>query len=318
MRRADGTVVPPSRRTLPNPPAAAAATISSAAKRNDREFRPAGNRRESRETTDSGGKGSRDPSPIKPSKSLHAKLNIPANPAQRISPSSSVGAAGLANQDFRKASLRQPESGTSSPADDDEALADAEMQAYIKRRRARAASSRKDDMADVIAFPEDIDPVEPMAQRAFIKQRLSALSDYERKEILDYDAIYFAPTREITRPAGPKGETYNHGYDDERGDYHVVEGDHMCYRYEVGGVLGKGSFGQVVQARDHKSGQSVAVKIIRNKKRFHTQALVEVKILQQLCEWVGHYWFMNERTWMAEDKADTCCRTPKISITWSG
>jgi dual specificity tyrosine-phosphorylation-regulated kinase 2/3/4 len=78
---------------------------------------------------------------------------------------------------------------------------------------------------------------------------------------------------------------YNHGYDDERGDYLVVEGDHLCYRYEVVGVLGKGSFGQVVHCRDHKTGGSVAVKIIRNKKRFHAQALVEVKILQQIVEW---------------------------------
>lgn len=287
MRRADGSLVPPSRRTLPNPPAAAAATISSAAKRNSREFRPAGNRRESKDTTDSGDKGSRDASPIKPSKSLHAKLNLPPNSAQRISPSSSVGAPGMAGQGFRKASLKQPESGNSSPADDEEALADNEMQAYIKRRRARAATSRKDDMADVTAFPEDVNPAEPIPQRTFIKQRLPTLSDYERKEVLDYEHIFFSPTREIVRPVGANGATYNHGFDDERGDYLVVEGDHMCYRYEVGSILGKGSFGQVVQARDHKTGQSVAVKIIRNKKRFHTQALVEVKILQQLCEWVG-------------------------------
>ena len=30
----------------------------------------------------------------------------------------------------------------------------------------------------------------------------------------------------------------------------------------------------------------VAVKIIRNKKRFHAQALVEVKILKDLVQWV--------------------------------
>jgi dual specificity tyrosine-phosphorylation-regulated kinase 2/3/4 len=52
-------------------------------------------------------------------------------------------------------------------------------------------------------------------------------------------------------------------------------------------VLGKGSFGQVLGCRDHQTGGNVAVKIIRNKKRFHAQALVEVKILQQLVEWVS-------------------------------
>lgn len=44
--------------------------------------------------------------------------------------------------------------------------------------------------------------------------------------------------------------------------------DHMVYRYEILEVLGKGSFGQVVKCYDHKTDQMVAVKIIRNKKRY--------------------------------------------------
>ena len=282
-RRADGGILPPSRRTLPNPPAAAAATISSSAKRSSREFRPAGSRRESKENSESE-IGSRNTSPIKPSKSMHSKLSIPATSSvpSRISPSSSVGAPGMG---FRKSSL-VAESPSSSPAEDEEALADAEMQAYVKRRRARAQTSKKDDMADVIEFPSDIEPAEGVPQRAFIKNRLSRMTDFERKEVLDYEKIYFSPSKEIIRKPDSKGVSYNHGYDDERGDYLVVEGDHMCYRYEVGHILGKGSFGQVVQARDHVTGQSVAIKIIRNKKRFHAQALVEVKILEQLREWV--------------------------------
>ncbi|XP_077374235.1 uncharacterized protein LOC144016793 isoform X1 [Festucalex cinctus] len=55
--------------------------------------------------------------------------------------------------------------------------------------------------------------------------------------------------------------------------------DHIAYRFEVLEVIGKGSFGQVLKCLDHKTNELVAVKMIRNKKRFHHQALVELKIL---------------------------------------
>lgn len=45
--------------------------------------------------------------------------------------------------------------------------------------------------------------------------------------------------------------------------------DHVLYRFEILAILGKGSFGQVVKAFDHKTKAAVAIKIIRNKKRFH-------------------------------------------------
>ena len=43
--------------------------------------------------------------------------------------------------------------------------------------------------------------------------------------------------------------------------------DHLAYRFEILEVIGKGSFGQVIRALDHKTDQQVALKIIRNKKR---------------------------------------------------
>lgn len=74
----------------------------------------------------------------------------------------------------------------------------------------------------------------------------------------------------------------NHGYDDERGDYKTVTHDHLAYRYEVVDLLGRGSFGQVLKCLDHKTKMLKAVKVIRNKKRFHHQALIELKILEHL------------------------------------
>ncbi|KAI8593272.1 kinase-like domain-containing protein, partial [Geranomyces variabilis] len=75
---------------------------------------------------------------------------------------------------------------------------------------------------------------------------------------------------------------YNHGYDDSRGDYYLTKHDHINYRYEILSLLGKGSFGQVVKCFDHKTKCNVALKIIRNKKRFERQGAVEVKVLERL------------------------------------
>lgn len=58
--------------------------------------------------------------------------------------------------------------------------------------------------------------------------------------------------------------------------------DHISYRYEILEVIGKGSFGQVIKALDHMTNKHVAIKIIRNKKRFHHQGLVEVRILDRI------------------------------------
>ena len=42
-----------------------------------------------------------------------------------------------------------------------------------------------------------------------------------------------------------------------------VPHDHIAYRYEILEVIGRGSFGQVIRALDHKTNTQVAIKIIR-------------------------------------------------------
>ncbi|KAI1948559.1 serine/threonine protein kinase, CMGC, dual-specificity [Ophidiomyces ophidiicola] len=136
--------------------------------------------------------------------------------------------------------------------------------------------------------------LEDLRRRASPKERASSsqalkvanLNIFERGEIIDFKDIYFCGTHKAKKLVGDlNASTANFGYDDDRGDYNIVIGDHLAYRYEIVDVLGKGSFGQVVRCVDHKTGTLVAVKIIRNKKRFHQQALVEVNILQKLKEW---------------------------------
>lgn len=58
--------------------------------------------------------------------------------------------------------------------------------------------------------------------------------------------------------------------------------DHLDYRYEIVKKLGKGSFGIVVRAFDHKLKEFVALKVLKNKKRLYKQGLVEAKLIETL------------------------------------
>jgi hypothetical protein len=131
------------------------------------------------------------------------------------------------------------------------------------------------------------------------------ITPYEQREIVDYPEIYFAGAAGVEKVGTPRRRTgaeglspydphrqnltredengyFNHGYDDSRGDYYLTHHDHVAYRYEIMALLGKGSFGQVAKCYDHKKKCNVALKIIRNKKRFEKQGVVEVKVLDKL------------------------------------
>lgn len=80
--------------------------------------------------------------------------------------------------------------------------------------------------------------------------------------------MFFVGAAAAAKVLGSSSKPNNYGYDDDRGDYNIVINDHICYRFEIVDKLGAGSFGQAVKCFDHKTRQMVAVKIIRNKKRF--------------------------------------------------
>ncbi|KAI8878194.1 kinase-like protein [Backusella circina FSU 941] len=111
------------------------------------------------------------------------------------------------------------------------------------------------------------------------------LSQYEHAEIVNYTEIYFVGHQSKKHPATLEQPQLNFGFDDEKGDYKTVMHDHLAYRYEILEELGEGSFGQVLKCFDHKTQSTVAIKLIRNKKRFYAQAKTEVKILGNLVDW---------------------------------
>lgn len=165
--------------------------------------------------------------------------------------------------------------------DKDDHVAEEEMRKLALRRKETELAARTLDALRKRATPKErVGPQEAI--------RIAMLNIYERGEIIDYPDVYFCGTQNASKVQGDLNSNVpNFGYDDDRGDYTIVVGDHLSFRYEVVDVLGKGSFGQVVRCIDHKTGVLVAIKIIRNKKRFHQQALVEVDILQKLREWVS-------------------------------
>ena len=106
------------------------------------------------------------------------------------------------------------------------------------------------------------------------------LTNNEVSEILSYKLVYYLGVK-ADKIKGDLSQP-NYGYDDERNDYKIVPSDHLDYRYEVLDVIGKGAFGRVIRCLDHKEGTQVAVKIIRNARKFHRQAMVEIQVLKTL------------------------------------
>jgi dual specificity tyrosine-phosphorylation-regulated kinase 2/3/4 len=242
-------------------------------------------------------------SPSKGFKMLTPKMSLPA---ARSSASQSVHQGNNSPSSSRQ-SLSTPSPSPTS-IDEEELLGDEEMMHYIRRQQTKkmANGASQKELDDLLAFPDPLPPGQALSPAGILPHRLQLifypdmqyspavlqssqvqyLSQYERKEILDFPSVYCFGARSKKKPATPENTTNNFGYDDERGDYLVVNHDHLAYRYEIIDILGKGSFGQVLHCRDHCTGESVAIKIIRNKKRFHHQALVEIKILDNLRKWV--------------------------------
>jgi dual specificity tyrosine-phosphorylation-regulated kinase 2/3/4 len=107
-----------------------------------------------------------------------------------------------------------------------------------------------------------------------------ALTEYELRELPSYSEVYFIGDQNY-KIHGSLREI-NWGYDDEEANYKVMQGDHLAYRYEVLGTIGRGSFGIVLRCFDHKHKEVVAVKILKNKHKFHDQGNIEIQLLKEI------------------------------------
>ncbi|WFD44915.1 dual-specificity kinase [Malassezia psittaci] len=95
--------------------------------------------------------------------------------------------------------------------------------------------------------------------------------------------LAFNPRRVLTKPSKPM---YNDGHDNEDSDYILYVNDWLGteegHRYLILDVLGQGTFGQVVKCQNMSTHEIVAVKVIKNKKAYFNQSMMEVTILETL------------------------------------
>jgi dual specificity tyrosine-phosphorylation-regulated kinase 2/3/4 len=120
----------------------------------------------------------------------------------------------------------------------------------------------------------------PVSPLVVIGKFNDKLTRYELAEILKFPQVWCIGLE--ANKIKSSGSSDNFGYDDENNDYKAVMHDHIGYRYELFEILGKGSFGHVYRVFDYKHKTFCALKIIKNKKRFNQQALVEIDILRTL------------------------------------
>lgn len=125
---------------------------------------------------------------------------------------------------------------------------------------------------EIATFQEPLISKVMKGREALIRHH-EELTQQEHSEIWQYEDVYFL---------GLDAQKRREDFTDKKGFYSVVENDHLAFRYEVKKVLGKGSFGTVVEAYDHKREESVAVKLLKNRAVQKKHAEQELKLLEKV------------------------------------
>ncbi len=92
----------------------------------------------------------------------------------------------------------------------------------------------------------------------------SKMTPFELAESSAYE-VYYTGQRRIH---------LQENFTDAESEPIVHVGDSIAYKYEVVGSLGRGSFGKVFKAYDHKKKEYVALKIIKSQVKFTQQAKI--------------------------------------------
>ncbi|CAH8617700.1 unnamed protein product [Schistosoma guineensis] len=86
--------------------------------------------------------------------------------------------------------------------------------------------------------------------------------------------------------SSPEEEDDDEVVDDVDGHLIYSIGDRLLNRYEIVKTLGEGTFGKVVECKDHVQNRRIALKIIKNVDKYREAAMLEINVLN----------FLNERS----------------------
>ncbi|TVY85551.1 Dual specificity protein kinase lkh1 [Lachnellula suecica] len=134
--------------------------------------------------------------------------------------------------------------------------------------------------------------VQPGQKRKRTATRLQIANEAKRKELeVNGDAYtnYKPPPRPpikapdvLVKVVADNSYTKNSKIDDDDGHYIVVPESDLTDRYQVMRLLGQGTFGKVVQAKDRRRNKDVAIKIIRSVQKYRDASRIELRVLSTL------------------------------------
>ncbi|RYP21738.1 hypothetical protein DL767_009200 [Monosporascus sp. MG133] len=124
------------------------------------------------------------------------------------------------------------------------------------------------------------------------RTRHQVAQEAKRREVdvLSGDAVSYRPPQKPIKKAGEvsvrqvveRSHQNNVKVDDEDGHYIVVPEADLTQQYQMIKLLGQGTFGKVVQAKDRKNRKLVAIKIIRAVQKYRDASRIELRVLQTL------------------------------------
>ncbi|KAL1614263.1 U4/U6 small nuclear ribonucleoprotein prp4 [Diplodia seriata] len=176
-----------------------------------------------------------------------------------------------------------------SAADYDPTMDTQEDRARIGRRQSHDISAAAYNEVEVQPEPREAPIAESKVEESPVKKTKDDFDMFAEDDDDDMFAATPAKISEATENTkAPQVKKLDSSmldvWDDPQGYYKVILNELLDDRYEVQSRLGKGVFSEVVRAKDIKTGDLVAIKIIRNDEILRKAGVKEIEMLEKLLE----------------------------------